>query len=262
MHANETTPQKVLNQIRSKIKNASDRHVHIYSFNVHPEQLEVAFALLDKQKQRQSMRVTYSDDYNFVVRYMPGQLHKRAVIYWVICLSHALSHLMPPAYPIPPGLHWAGSTTFQVGLNRKEADSSIRPIAAMSRFPSVVLEVGDSESLAQLKIDARLWIEHVAEVNLVILLSISPPIAPLPNFPRITVQLWKCSPPLHPPHSPAAQRRVACMVWAEDWTQAATPLYLLLDDIYGPGQVPAEYGNQDHVQMNTEAWRQNILSPM
>ena len=48
----------------------------------------------------------------------------------------------------------------------KEADAGVRPTLSDSRLPSVVLEVGDSESLMQLKIDARLWIEHTQEVCL------------------------------------------------------------------------------------------------
>jgi len=51
---------------------------------------------------------------------------------------------------------------FQLGPRKKEPDAGIRPI--LSRLPSVVLEVGDSESLTQLKIDAKLWLEHMPEV--------------------------------------------------------------------------------------------------
>jgi hypothetical protein len=48
------------------------------------------------------------------------------------------------------------------------------------------------------------------------------------------------------------------MVWEADWTLVATPLYLLLSDIFR-GQVPAVYGNSDHVHLNTAAWRQAII---
>jgi len=51
---------------------------------------------------------------------------------------------------------------FQVGLKKKQADACILP--DQSDYPSIVLEVGDSECLGQLKIDAKLWIEHVPEV--------------------------------------------------------------------------------------------------
>lgn len=48
----------------------------------------------------------------------------------------------------------------------KEADAGVRPTLSGSRLPSIVLEVGDSESITQLKIDAKLWIEHTQEVSL------------------------------------------------------------------------------------------------
>jgi hypothetical protein len=50
----------------------------------------------------------------------------------------------------------------------KEADAGVRPTLSNSPLPSVVLEVGDSESLTQLKIDAKLWIEHTEEVSLLL----------------------------------------------------------------------------------------------
>jgi hypothetical protein len=48
------------------------------------------------------------------------------------------------------------------------------------------------------------------------------------------------------------------MVWEVDWTHAATPLYILLSDIF-IGQVPAAYGNNDCVHLDTVVWRQAII---
>ena len=48
------------------------------------------------------------------------------------------------------------------------------------------------------------------------------------------------------------------MVWATDWTNSATPLYILLSDIFGQ-QVPAAYGNNDRVYLDTVSWRQEII---
>lgn len=52
---------------------------------------------------------------------------------------------------------------FQLGSRKKQADAGVRPTT--SHLPSIVLKVGDSESLAQLKIDSRLWLEHMHEVS-------------------------------------------------------------------------------------------------
>lgn len=96
-------------------------------------------------------------------------------------------------------------SAFRLGP-RKEADSGVRPTD--SRLPSVVLEVGDSESLSQLKIDAKLWLEHMPEVSrscpllqrthkfhqvqLVILVLIDPP---KPSHPNLPSNCGEASPP-------------------------------------------------------------------
>ena len=46
---------------------------------------------------------------------------------------------------------------FELVRRMKEADTNIQPTASDSDLPSVVFEVGSSESLTQLKIDAKLW---------------------------------------------------------------------------------------------------------
>ena len=54
---------------------------------------------------------------------------------------------------------------FVFGQRRKEADAGVWPTASDSALPSVVLEVGSLESIMQLKIDAKLWLEHTQEVS-------------------------------------------------------------------------------------------------
>ena len=74
----------------------------------------------------------------------------------------------------------------------------------------------------------------------------------------MTIQLWRGFSPNHPPRSAAAQQREARMVWEADWTHSATPLYILLSDIFR-GQAPAAYGNNDRVHLDTVARRQAII---
>jgi hypothetical protein len=50
-------------------------------------------------------------------------------------------------------------------MRKKQADAGFEPDPNPSGHPSIVLEVGSSESLTQLKIDARLWLEHMHEVS-------------------------------------------------------------------------------------------------
>ena len=48
------------------------------------------------------------------------------------------------------------------------------------------------------------------------------------------------------------------MVWCEDWTHVATPMYILLDDIFR-GEVPAAYGAHTRVYLATATWQENII---
>ena len=57
------------------------------------------------------------------------------------------------------------SPAYQLGSRKKEGDAGVEPDPNPSGLPSVVLEVGSSESLTQLRIDARLWLERVPEVS-------------------------------------------------------------------------------------------------
>ena len=57
------------------------------------------------------------------------------------------------------------SAAYQLGARKKQADAAIVPIPNPSGRPSIVLEVGSSESLTQLKIDASLWLEEMPEAS-------------------------------------------------------------------------------------------------
>lgn len=92
-------------------------------------------------------------------------------------------------------------------------------------------------------------------------MSIDPPIAPNTNL-RITVQLWRGYPPARPLRPQAAGRhREARMAWQTDWTNAATPMYLELSDIFmDQTLVPAYYGNNTRAVLDTVAWRRDIIN--
>ncbi len=160
-----------------------------------------------------------------------------------------------------------------LGPRQKQADAGIGPAP---ENPSVILEVGDSESLTQLKTDARLWLEHVPEVcldsllrslfscsvcqvQLVFLISNDPPHPAHPTTPRITVQLWKGRAATRPPRAGAAARqREAYMALEADWSLNATPVYILLSDVFGAHPVPAAYGNNDCAVLDT-AWLRDLI---
>jgi len=157
---------------------------------------------------------------------------------------------------------------FLVGGMKLEPDGGIGP--STSKFPSVVLEVGDTASLTQLEFDASLWPEHLsASVSQFSFWDSLPTYqyllgptccshilrSPLSSLSQLSNQLWKRFPL---PHPTAAQEMQASKVWEADWTHQATPLYILLSDIFGP-EVPAEYGNNDRVFLNSVRLRERIL---
>ena len=155
---------------------------------------------------------------------------------------------------------------------KKQPDGGVRPTGSV--YPSVVLEVGSSESLGQLRLDAQLWLEHtnyvrfpplfftptrqLLQVNLVVLICIDPPLPPN-TTPRIIFQSWRPVAPVRPLRpSSNAQPRIAQVVQNDDWTLNATPVRILLSEIFGV-QIPAAYGGQIHVDINTQRLRQKII---
>ena len=161
-----------------------------------------------------------------------------------------------------------------LGSCQKQADAGIGPVPGKA---SIVLEVGDSESMTQLKIDALLWLEQIPEVcldsllsflfscfvyslccqvQLVFLILVDPPRLAHPTTPRITVQLWKgrttCA-------GSTTHERDAYMVLEADWSLNATPVYVLLTDVFGAHPVHAAYGNNDCAVLDTAWLRDTII---
>lgn len=226
---------------------------------------------------------------------MPSIVHDATAVGWYDALTFALNNLTPTPRPSPPGCFGVGGActyncmlylalcsptctpAIHLGPRQKQADAGIGPAPGN---PSVVLEVGDSESLALLKIDAQLWLELRPEVclhsllnslfccsvyslgcqvQLVFLISIDPPRPAHPTTPRITVQLWKARAATRPPRACAAARqREAYMVLEADWSLNATPVYVLLTDIFGAHPVHAAYGNNDRAVLDT-AWLRDLI---
>jgi hypothetical protein len=216
-------------------------------------------------------------------------------ISWNNALTFALNNLTHTPQPTPPGcfgfggacmyncmlhlaLHSSTCTlAIYLGPCQKQADAAIGPVPGK---PSVLLEVGDSESLTQLKIDALLWLECIPEVclgsllsslfscfvnslcyqvQLVFLISIDPPCLAHPTTPRITLQLWKGRATTQPAHGGSTVcQREAYMVLEADWSLTATPVYVLLTDVFGAHPVHVAYGNNDRAVLDT-AWLRDMI---
>lgn len=126
----------------------------------------------------------------------------------------------------------------------------------------------------QLRIDARLWIElmpevfhpcpfvsnpfaRIQQVQVVILISIDSPLPAQLTLPCIIIELR--NPLLRPSCTAVARQRQASKVWEADWTLNATPLYIPFAGIFGTQPVPAAYGNNSRVVLNTAWLRQEHI---
>ena len=155
------------------------------------------------------------------------------------------------------------------------------PDGALS--PSVAIEVGCSETLTQLRGDARRWLEStlldvsfiqgfklpailtVFQVKLVIIISIDPPIPPTLQTPNITIEHWKSapSPNQHDLRTPSPCTKIASRVWSANWTAATSNYSLLLADVFGLSPIPLIFGANTQLNLtNAEvtAWRQSIVN--
>lgn len=92
--------------------------------------------------------------------------------------------------------------------------------------------------------------QGILQVQLVVLISI--------DRPHTMIELWRGFTPSLPPSAQAARQREARMVWNRDWTNGATQFYIPLPDIFR-GAVPAAYGNNDRVYLNSVYLRQSII---
>jgi len=102
-----------------------------------------------------SFRVTYSLDHSFIVRYLPNGLDQTTIQRWDFAFMHALKLLIStPRQPFAPGcvliratstfdrtddspsFCWLFSVAFNLGHEKKRADSGVR--LTISDYPSVV----------------------------------------------------------------------------------------------------------------------------
>ena len=116
---------------------ASPNTVHIYKFEIDENELQAGCSLLDQEEHRRAMRwvgignltisqcfwscfrVTYSHEYNFIVRYVPGSVHQAAHASWSIYMHQALRDLLPHPQPTaaPRCDFIAASGTFRTPCN-------------------------------------------------------------------------------------------------------------------------------------------------
>jgi hypothetical protein len=176
--------------------------------------------------------------------------------------------------------HWLiPFLAFQLhGEHRKEPDDCIVPSGYDT--PTLVFEIGSSESLGDLRLDAKQWLEtpnfivrhscllsfsnnFSTQVQLVIILSIDNPAPVDPTTPRIKIEHWRSVPASYSQCSPQACARIAQKDWEADWTQNVSQSYSVqLADVFGPAPIPAIFSPATQVNLFAEdlvLWRQSII---
>jgi len=122
-------------------------------------------------------RVTYYEDINLlIIKLMPSGKHE---------MSHIEFGDMIKEKAIMMGvsrraLTGVGGTRFKGHSSSKEGDTSFKPASRVREtdLPTIMIEAGLSESLARLKVDAKLWLSYSRpnrdKVEIVIIISVQP----------------------------------------------------------------------------------------
>jgi hypothetical protein len=121
-----------------------------------------------------TVRLTYEDGLEtLIVKLMPSLAHESTA--WTF-FSNVLAKIAAlPGHSVNSVVA-TGATRFNVpGQGSKEADAGIRPVTrGRDAWPSVVFEVGYSETLAALRTEARWWLLNSAgQTKMVIIIKIS-----------------------------------------------------------------------------------------
>ncbi|KAI5796230.1 hypothetical protein DFH27DRAFT_109369 [Peziza echinospora] len=143
----------LLQQYESNVKES-----RILFEGVPAECLDILDVKLKQLGFRGHVRFTYEEEINsLIVRLMPSLGHDVLCGQFFLELVNRIISL--PGHS-PQSIYVLNSARFIVpGVRSKEGDGALRPSSRLGdSFPSLVLEVGYSESLSALRIDAQWWL--------------------------------------------------------------------------------------------------------
>ncbi|KAG0643358.1 hypothetical protein HOY80DRAFT_1020245 [Tuber brumale] len=158
------------------------------------EQLAEVDVALEKRGIRNIARFTYENAVeSLIIRLMPGAAHERTAIDFYLTLIENISSI--PGHSIR-SIRSVGCTQFQVpGRRSKQGDAGLMPATRQREtdWPSLMIEVGYSESLPLLRCDAQWWLLNSGgQTRMVIVMKIKRN----PNAMRI--ECWEMIPPRYP----------------------------------------------------------------
>ena len=134
--------------------------------------IETAF---ERRGLRAALRFTYENaTESLIIKYMPGVAHEVTAIGFSSRIMDKIAQLPGHSLSSIIGL---GTAQFGIpGRRSKQGDAAIKPATRIriTDWPSLVIEVGHSESLPHLRNDARMWLlNSPGKTKIVILVKIS-----------------------------------------------------------------------------------------
>ena len=129
---------------------------------------------LKRRDLRGQLRFTYEvPSESLIIKYMPGVFHEVTTMEFAAEIRAKVAQLPGHSYLSVVGL---GAAQFEVpGVIKKQGDYGIKPSSRVlaTDWPSLMIEVGYSESLRHLRLDAKIWLIHSAgRTKIVIIIRI------------------------------------------------------------------------------------------
>ena len=149
------------------------------------------FAKIDEKRYsiNRALRFTYCTDIDTLIIKVTTREHERVTRAFTYDFAHRIAHMgLTDLYDLCD----MGGTTYTGRSTKKEADSCWRPIATRPNpmdWPTLVFEVGVSETLRKLRNDAQWWLANSqGRVRIVLLFKIN-------RVARtIHIEKWECRP--------------------------------------------------------------------
>ncbi|GIK05321.1 hypothetical protein Aspvir_009428 [Aspergillus viridinutans] len=135
-----------------------------------------------------------------LIKVIPGFTHEHLINDFTSKVTSDLQNMGIPYWE----RRWIGTTTYKPGNNRgKQADQGFTPPSRQGAqgqtrgWPTLVVEVGVSESMAKLRSDAKFWLNNSnGQTRIIVLVSA--------KRGRVTFEKWMLMPPNAPNPAPPA----------------------------------------------------------
>ncbi len=245
--------RKILNDRYLEIHEQGASKMEYQAFyRVTKEDLQLIDSTLDIK-----IKITYfKQEELLIVKYMPSAFHETTSevfdAYMKTKLASMEVNFLTDYIP-------RGSTRYYGARLSKEANKSYVPIPTRrgtDDWPTIVLEVGYSESLAQLRQDARLWIiESGGEMNIAVIISLNT------RTSSMVIEKWEMALPHHQGRltraAAARSREPQCIqeLYATKTSVVGGPLMLSFEKIFlrpaNPPEQDVVFTDQDFMSLAT-----------